>query len=91
VRYLEPPVSFEDQLLEALAAERRDDSTVPQDAFAALARQPQQELAAVLGEVRSILAGPSIQARCLECPQVAPARLDKRDLSLLNLIEEWLS
>jgi protease-4 len=91
VRYLEPPVSLEDQLLEALAAERRDDSAVPEDAFAALVRQPQQQLAAMLGEVRGILAGPSIQARCLECPAVAPARLDKRDLSLLTLIEAWLS
>ena len=91
VRYLEPPVSLEDQLLEALASERRDDSAVPEDAFAALVRQPQQQLAAMLSEVRGILAGPSIQARCLECPAVAPARLDKRDLSLLTLIEAWLS
>jgi protease-4 len=91
VRYLEPPVSFEDQLLEALASERRDDSAAPEDAFASLVRRPQQQLAAVLGEMRSILAGPSIQARCLECPQIAPVRIEKRDLSLLALIEEWLS
>ena len=55
-----------------------------------LARQPQQQLAAAIAEVRSILAGPSIQARCLECPQVAPARLDKRDLTLLEVLKEWL-
>ena len=91
VRYLEPPVSFEDQLLEALASERRDDSAVPEDAFAALVRQPKEQLATMLGEVRSILTGPSIQARCLECPAVAPAHFDRRDLSLLGLIEAWLS
>ena len=91
VRYLEPEKSFEDELVEALAAQRRDDAATPEDAFASLARQPQQQLAAMLGEVRAILSGPSIQARCLECPSVAPARLDKRDLSLLQLIEEWLS
>jgi protease-4 len=45
----------------------------------------------MLVEVRSILSGPSIQARCLSCPPVAPARLDARDLSLLGLIKEWLS
>ena len=91
VRYLEPPVSFEDQLLQALANERRDDTAVPEDAFAQLARQPQQQLAAVIGEVRAIFAGPSIQARCLECPSVAPASLARTDASLLDLLEEWLS
>jgi protease-4 len=45
----------------------------------------------MITEVRSILAGPSIQARCLTCPDVAPARLDRRDISLLSLIREWLS
>jgi protease-4 len=64
---------------------------VPEDAFASLARQPRQQLAEMLGEVRSILSGPSIQARCLECPAVAPAQLRKQDLSLLDLIKEWLS
>jgi protease-4 len=91
VRYLEPPMSFEDQLLEAFTSEQRDDSAVPEDAFASLARQPRQQLAEMLGEVRSILSGPSIQARCLECPSVAPAQLRMQDLSLLDLIKEWLS
>ena len=48
-------------------------------------------VASMLTEVRSILAGPSIQARCIECPPVAPARIEKRDLSLLGLLKEWLS
>jgi protease-4 len=64
---------------------------MPEDAFAPLARAPQQQLAQMLTEVRSILAGPSIQARCLECPAVAPARLDRRDMSLFALLKEWLS
>jgi len=41
--------------------------------------------------VRSILNGPTIQARCLECPSVAPVALRPRDRSLLELLEEWLS
>ena len=56
-----------------------------------LARRPQQQLAAVVSEVRAILSGPSIQARCLECPAVAPAQIETRDLTLLGLIKEWLS
>jgi len=91
VRYLEPRESFRQQLIETLASEQNDNGAVPEDAFASLAQAPQQQLAEMLGEVRSILSGPSIQARCLECPSVAPARLDRRDLSLLGLIREWLS
>ena len=91
VRYLEPPKSFKQELIEALASEQNDDGVVPEDAFASLARGPQQQLAAMIAEVRSILTGPSIQARCLACPPVAPARLDARDFSLLELIKGWLS
>ena len=91
VRYLEPPVSFRQQLIETLAGGGDDNSAVPEDAFASLSRAPQQQVAEMLSEIRSILGGASIQARCLECPEVAPARLNKRDLSLLQLIEQWLS
>jgi len=89
VRYLEPQPSFRDQLIEALADSEKD-STVPTDAFSMMARQPQQQLASVLAEVRSIMSGPSIQARCLECPAVAPARGEQRDLSLLAMLKGWL-
>jgi protease-4 len=91
VRYLEPPVSFRQQLIETLSGEQNDSSAVPEDAFASLARAPQQQVAGMLVEVRSILAGPSIQARCLECPIGAPQKLNRRDLSLLQLLKEWLS
>ena len=85
IRYLEPQRSFRDQLIEAIAS-NDNDTAVPTDAFSMMARQPQQQLASVLGEVRSIMSGPSIQARCLECPAVAPARIDQRDLTLLGLL-----
>jgi protease-4 len=91
VRYLEPPKSFRQELIEALAGEESDTAAVPEDAFASIARKPQQQLAEMLTEVKSILSGPSIQARCLACPAVAPARLDQRDLSLIELLKEWLS
>ena len=91
IRYLEPPVSFRQELIEALAGEQADTTAVPQDAFASFARAPQQQLATMLAEVRSIMAGPSIQARCIECPSPTPRRLDKQDISLLALLKEWLS
>jgi protease-4 len=74
-----------------LNQEKDDDTSSTGDAFAVLAQQPQQQLAAALTEVHSILAGPSIQARCLECPSATPAKLEKKDLSLLELLKEWLS
>jgi len=92
VRYLEPPRKFEDALLEMLAnKESDDDSSAPADAFATLARQPQEQLAAAIAEVRAILDGPSIQARCLECPPVAPVAIRSKDVGLLRLLSEWLS
>jgi protease-4 len=89
VRYLEPQRSFRDQLLEVFA-DSDNDMAAPADAFSMLARQPQQQLAGMLGEVRAILSGPSIQARCIECPPAAPARIEQKDLTLLGLIRSWL-
>jgi protease-4 len=90
VRYLEPAPSFRDRLIASIAS-GNDEASVPADAFAMLAQQPQQQIAQVLAEVKSIVSGASIQARCLECPPVAPARIDRKDLGLLGIIKEWLS
>jgi protease-4 len=89
LRYLEPPKSFREQLLESWATDT-DDSSSSQDAFAVMAGAPQQQLFQAIGEVRSILSGPTIQARCLECPPVVPVSAPKRDLSLIALIEQWM-
>lgn len=77
VRYYEPPKSFEDQLVEMLAdGESRDPKG--DDAFAALTGEPQRRLMTAIAEAEAILAGPSVQARCIECtglsPTGAPAR-----------------
>jgi len=90
VQYLDPPRSFEDELIEAIASEESEAVPASRDAFATLALRPQQQLAAALADVRAILAGPSIQARCLECPSTVPAALKTEDLSLLQLLKEWL-
>ena len=90
VRYLEPQPSFRDQLIDALADGDNDDRRRPPTRSRCWRARPEQRLAAAIAEVRSILAGPSIQARCLECPAVAPARVDQRDLTLLGLVKEWL-
>jgi protease-4 len=90
VRYLEPPRSFRDQLLDSFAS-GTDDNLPAGDAFSAWAARPQQQLVDAMAEVRAILSGPSIQARCLECPAVAPAPMPASNRSLLALVEAWLS
>jgi protease-4 len=87
VRYLERPPSFEDQLVAMLA---RDSSTEgqDQDAFSAIA--PESRITDALAELRSVLSSPRIQARCLDCPPVAPARVSKQDVGFWAAVRAWL-
>ena len=71
VTYLERPTSFKEQLLDMLAQQERDEGAAPADGFAFFANG-QRKLAQALADIRSILDGPSIQVRCLECPLVRP-------------------
>jgi protease-4 len=91
VRYLEPSKGFREELIEAFASEESGEPADTGDAFATFARQPQAQLAAALQDLRMILSGPTIQARCLECPASAPAIIKAQDLSLFELIKAWLS
>jgi protease-4 len=93
IRYLEPTRGWRDTLLDAFASDDGDDSndSSPDDAYAVIARQPEQQLLAALAEVRMILSGPTIQARCLECAPATPVAIRARDRSLLSLLETWLS
>jgi protease-4 len=87
VRYLERPPSFEDQLVAMLA---RDSSTEgqDQDAFSAIA--PDSRITDAMAELRSVLSSPRIQARCLDCPPVAPARVSKQDVGFWAAVRAWL-
>jgi protease-4 len=87
VRYLERPPSFEDQLVAMLA---RDSSTEgqDQDAFSAIA--PESRITDAMAELRSVLSSPRIQARCLDCPPVAPARVSKQDVGFWAAVRAWL-
>ena len=76
VTYLDQQLSLENRLVEMLAGGEEADS-VSTDAFAAFAPAPTALLARVIGEVTAIMAGPSIQVRCLDCPPgavTAPSR-----------------
>ena len=88
--YLAREPSFTDMLFADLAGEEASDEQVPADALAALAPAPEGLLARAIAEVRSILNGPTIQARCLECPPVGPApRLSADDRNWLTRLLGW--
>lgn len=90
VTYLERPLSFREQLLDMLAQQERDEGEAPAtDGFAFIANSD-VKLAQAMAELRSVLTGPNIQVRCLECPSVAPARVERKDLGFLSAIGEWL-
>jgi len=57
-------------LADAARDEEQDDSA--RDAFARIAHRPEAMIERALHDARQLLAGPAIQARCLECPAVAP-------------------
>jgi len=90
IRYLERPTSLTEEVLGMLAGEEETDSP-PADALATLAPAPEWRLRAALTELRSILSGPSIQVRCLECPPVAVGRISKDKVGLTEALWGWLS
>jgi protease-4 len=77
--YLEPEPGLLGRILRGAAAE---ESGAP-DAFAGLAGRPERLMARAVGDVRAMLDGPVIQARCLECPMPAPAPRRQTEPSLL--------
>ena len=89
VTYLDRPATFKEQLIEMLAEQEKDEGSAPAQGFAFFGNG-QMKLAQALADVRSILNGPSIQVRCLECPSVATPRVEKRDVSFLSAIAGWL-
>ena len=71
VTWLERRPTF---LARLFADSARGDSgtAAARDVFSRLAQQPQALLARAVHEAQALASGPAIQARCLECPSVAP-------------------
>jgi len=89
VTYLDRPTTFKEQLIEMLAEQEKDEGSAPAEGFAIFGNG-QMKLAQALADVRSVLTGPSIQVRCLECPTVTPARIEKKDAGFLSALAGWL-
>ena len=90
VRYLERPTSLTEEIIGMLAGEEESDAP-PADALAGLAPAAEWQVQAALAELRAILSGPTIQARCLECAPVAPVRSVGPAVSLFEALLGWLS
>ena len=88
VTYLERPESLRDSILDMIAGE--DEGSSSPDAFATLKAAPETAIRAAIAEMRAILLGPSIQARCLECPPIAPARIVAGDTGLFARLFGWI-
>jgi protease-4 len=69
VTYLERRPGF---LARLFAGQSEADASAPRDVFTRLGQQPQALIERALHDARALAAGPAIQARCLECPAVAP-------------------
>ncbi len=67
VRYLDKTTTPFEEFV-ALFGGEDDAEAAPTDAFAGLAPTPSALLDVALADFQRILAGPSIQVRCLECP-----------------------
>ncbi len=87
--YLEEDRAFLDTLLDSLASEEEADQA-PADALASLSPAPEALLARAIADLRSILSGPTIQVRCLECPPITAApRLSDEDRGWLVRLLSW--
>ena len=67
--FLEKEPGFLAELFAGLA---RDEDDASRDAFARLAHRPEAMIERAIHDAQSLLSGAAIQARCLECPSIAP-------------------
>ena len=77
VVWLEKEPGFAETMLMALAGD--ETRAGAPDAFARIGGQPRNLLARALAEAEHMLTGPSIQARCLDCPPPAAPRRRARE------------
>jgi protease-4 len=88
--YLSEEPSFTDTLMKAIVGDEATEQDESTDALATLAPAPEALLARAISDLRSILNGPTIQARCLECPPVgASPRLSNDDRGWLARLLSW--
>lgn len=92
VTYLEAQPSGWESLLSGFAADEEEPTTEPSDALASLSPAPADMMARVIADLQRIIAGPTIQARCLECAtEAAPQPIRRRPSGWLEAFAGWLA
>lgn len=87
--YLEEEPGLVEQLFRAMAGSETEQRS--SDIFTRIAAQPRLLLGRALVDAQHILAGPAIQARCLECPSAAVTASRRETLSLSGWIARLLT
>ncbi|HTG39939.1 S49 family peptidase, partial [Sphingomonas sp.] len=90
--YLEKEPGWAAQLAEAWQREQDRDQGNEEasggDLFARMAAERRGVMARAVGDVRRLLTGQSVQARCLECAGFAPAAANGEDRALTQMLVE---
>ncbi|SEN37407.1 protease-4 [Sphingomonas gellani] len=82
--YLEKKPGTLDQFIAALRKRNDDgDDAAGGDAFTRLATMRRDALVTAVGDARRLATGAAVQARCLECGGLGPARADAADRTLV--------
>jgi protease-4 len=87
VTYLERPKSWRGELASLFSGD--DDAGDDVDAFAGLAVRDRAQLVGALADARTVLNGPTVQVRCLECGP-SSARVDVADSNWLEAVLKLL-
>jgi protease-4 len=92
--YIERPLNPWKQFLKSTIAPDRDADTdtdaAMRDPWSRIAARPDRLVARALADARSVLMGPAIQVRCLECPSSDPVP-SQRDISVAQSLIGWLA
>jgi len=89
--YIEKPLNTWKQFFKSLVAPDDEGSTTKmRDPWSRIAMQPDQIVFRALQDAQSVLAGPAIQVRCLECQPVAAAA-GARDVRFGQALFAWMT
>lgn len=91
--FLEEKPGFWDQLVADWSKEEEDEDTqvASRDMFSRIAQRPELLLMRGLSDAQAILAGPAIQARCLDCPSTALPLRKKEQAALTGWLARLLA
>jgi protease-4 len=89
VAWLDDEPGFWDSMFQSWAVDE-DEEDASRDALARISARPMMLLEHAIVDARRLVSTPSIQARCLECPPIAPARLTRADRSRLVALFDHL-